>query len=394
MSNNNPFSNAQSFMGVGSVDADDLFGDVQEEPTVKVDLPGEPQEEGKKTEEPTVPEGIVEAEDLFDDSPESVGEDDDDKEGKEAGANKKPGSSPRGDNLYSSFAQALKGDGLFQFLDDDTVQGINDADSFREALDNEVNARLDESVRVVKEALEAGVQPNVIAQYERTIQNLNAITDEQLNAETEQGANLRRSILRQDLLIRGYKQDKVDKQVERIMASGTDIDDASDALESVKEYFVQRYNDTVNQAKEAAAEEKKKTKQQAEDFRKAVLEQDKLFDDIPVDKQTRRKAFEAMTRIVETTEEGEQITAVQKFADENPVQFRTILGIVYAMTDGFSKMGNLFKKSVDKKVNSNLREIERRLNNQAPQGGSFNLVEGEGGSRRSNKYSGLRIDIP
>ena len=394
MSNNNPFNNAQAFMGIGSVEADDLFGDVQEEPTVKVDLPGEKNpEEVKPKQEDTVPEDTVESEDLFGE-PESVGEDENDKEGKEAGANKKPGSSPRGDNLYSSFAQALKGDGLFQFLDDDAVRGINDADSFREALDNEVNSRLEDSVREVKEALEAGVQPNVIAQYQRTIQNLNAISEEQLNAETEQGAALRRSILRQDLLIRGYKQDRVDKQVERIMASGSDIDEAAEALESVKEYFVQRYNNTVNEAKEAAAEEKRKTRQEAEDFRKAVLEQDKLFDDIPVDKQTRRQAYDAMTRIVETTEDGEQITAVQKFADENPVQFRTILGIVYAMTDGFSKMGNLFKKSVDKKVNSNLREIERRLNNQAPQGGSFNLVEGENGPRRSGKYSGLRIDIP
>ena len=390
---NSPFNNAQIFMGVESVEADDLFGNVQEEPKAKVDLPNENQEEGKETKEETVPEGTVDAEDLFGDTdPESVG-DDDVKEEKEAKP-KKSGSSPRGDNIYSSIAQALKGDGLFQFLDDNAVQGINDADSFREAFDNEVNARLEDSVREVKEALEAGVQPSAIAQYQRTIQNLNAITDEQLVDETEQGANLRRSIIRQDLLIRGYKQDKVDRQVERIMSSGTDIDDATDALESVKEYFAQRYSDMVNEAKESAAEEKRKTKQQSEEFRKAVLEQDKLFDEIPVDKQTRQKAYDAMTRYVDTNEEGEQLTAVQKYADENPVEFRTMLGIVYAMTDGFTKMGNLFKKSVDKKVNSNLREIERRLNNQTFQGGSFNLVEGEGRERQSSKYAGLRIDIP
>lgn len=392
---NNPFNNAQTFMGIGSVDADQLFGEVQEE-TIKVDLPEGQSPDRQETKKDTVPEGKeVDAEEIFgsDTSPESVGESGDNKEEEEAGT-KKSGSSPKGGNLYSSFAQALKGDGLFQFLDEETVNSVVDADSFSEAIDKEVNSRLDDATRQVREALNAGVQPNVIMQYQRTIQNLNNITDEQLSAEDEQGANLRRSIIRQDLIIRGYKPDKVDKQVDRIMSSGTDIDEATDALESVREYFINQYNDTVNGAKEAAAEEKKKLKKEAEDFRKAVLETDKLFDEIPVDKATRNKAFEAMTRIVQTNEDGEKVTAVQKYADEHPVEFRTILGIVYAMTDGFTKMGNLLTKTVNKKVNSNLKEIERRLNNQGYQGGSFDLFEGNKGGKSSDSFRGLRIDIP
>ena len=393
---NNPFNNAQTFMGIESIEADQLFGDVQEE-TIKVDLPEEQGSDGQNDKKDTVPEGKeINAEDQFgndEQDPESVGESDDNKEREEAGT-KKAGSSPKGRNLYSSFAQALKGDGLFQFLDEETVNSVTDADSFSEAIDKEVNSRLDDATRQVREALTAGVQPNVIAQYQRTIQNLNSITDEQLSAEDEQGANLRRSIIRQDLIIRGYKPDKVDKQVERIMSSGTDIDEASDALESVKEYFIGQYNDTVNQAKESAAEEKRRLKKEAEDFRKAVLETDKLFDEIPVDKATRNKAFEAMTRIVQTNEDGEKVTAVQKYADEHPVEFRTILGVVYAMTDGFTKMGNLFTRTVNKKVNSNLKEIERRLSNQSYQGGSFDLFEGNKGGRSSDNFRGLRIDIP
>lgn len=389
---NNPFNNAQTFMGMASVEADDLFGDIPQEPEVKVDLSDEEKSEKEEEKEKHIPEGPLEAEDIFGtEEPESVGEDNEEKEETKP---KKTGSSPKDGNPYSSFAHALRGDGLFQFLDEETVEGIVDADSFSDAFEQEVNARLDDAVRQVKEALDAGVKPDVISQYQRTIQGLNNITDEQLSAETEQGANLRRSILRQDLLIRGYKPDRVDKQVDRIMSSGTDIDEATEALESVKEYFVQKYNDTVASAKESAAEERRRVKQEAEDFKKAILEKDKLFDDIPVDKATRRKAFEAMTKIVETSEDGEQLTAVQKFADDNPIEFRTMLGIVYALTDGFKKMGNLLTKSVNKKVNSNLREIERRINNQGYQGGSLNLFEGNEGGRGSKDFSGLRIDIP
>ena len=389
---NDLFKNAQTFMGVDSVSADDLFGsDSGEE--VKIDTQEEGKPETTETKEVTVPEGdSVNADDLFgEDDSESVG-DDDNKEEEEAKPQGK-GSSPKDENLYSSFAQALKGDGLFQFLDDEAVGKIEDADSFREALENEVDARLDEQTRRYKEALESGMQPEVIVQYQNTIQRLESITDEQIDDESEQGASLRRTLLFRDFLNRGFSEERAKKQVERIMSSGTDKDDAKDALESVKDYFKSKYQEQLNIKKEEAAAERQRIRKEAEDFRKAVLEKDKLFEDIPVDKPTRKKAYEAMTRVVKTTDDGEQLTAVQLYADEHPVEFRTALGIVWALTDGFTKMGNLLQKSVNKKVNKNLQEIESRLRNQGHQGGSFRFSEGEEGGRSTNNYRGLRIDI-
>lgn len=389
---NDLFKNAQTFMGVESVNSDDLFGEDAGE-GVKIDPQEEGKPETKETKEDTIPEGgSANAEDIFgEDDPESVG-DDDNKEKGEA----KPqgeGSSPSGENLYSSFAQALKGDGLFQFLDDEAVGKIEDADSFREALENEVDARLDEQTRRYKEALESGMQPEVIVQYQNTIQRLESITDEQIDDDGEQGANLRRTLLFRDFIDRGFSEERAKRQVERIMSSGTDKDDAKDALESIKDYFKGKYQEQLDLKKQEAEAERQKVKKEAEDFKKAVLEKDKLFEDIPVDKPTRKKAYEAMTRVVKTTDDGEQLTAVQLYADEHPVEFRTALGIVWALTDGFTKMGNLLQKSVNKKVNKNLQEIESRLRNQGHQGGSFRFSEGEDGGRSTNNYKGFRIDI-
>ena len=389
---NNLFKNAQTFMGVESVDAGDLFGDAPEE-EVKIDTQEEGKPETTENKEDTIPEGAsVNAEDLFgtEDS-ESVG-DDDNKEEEEAKPQGK-GSSPKDGNLYSSFAQALKGDGLFQFLDDEAVGKIEDADSFREALENEVDARLDEQTKRYKEALESGMRPDVIVQYQNTIQRLESITDEQIDDESEQGANLRRTLLYRDFLNRGFSEERARKQVERIMSSGTDKDDAKDALESVKDYFKGKYQEQLDLKKQEAEAERQRIRQEAEDFKKAVLEKDKLFEDIPVDKPTRKKAYEAMTRVVKTTDDGEQLTAVQLYADEHPVEFRTALGIVWALTDGFTKMGNLLQKSVNKKVNKNLQEIESRLRNQGHQGGSFRFSEGEDGNKGAGNYKGFRIDI-
>ena len=260
-------------------------------------------------------------------------------------------------------------------------------------LENEVDARLDEQTRKYKKALESGMQPEVIVQYQNTIQRLESITDEQIDDDGEQGANLRRTLLFRDFIDRGFSEERAKRQVERIMSSGTDKDDAKDALESIKDYFKEKYQEQLDLKKQEAEAERQRVKKEAEDFKKAVLEKDKLFEDIPVDKPTRKKAYEAMTRVVKTTDDGEQLTAVQLYADEHPVEFRTALGIVWALTDGFTKMGNLLQKSVNKKVNKNLQEIESRLRNQGHQGGSFRFSEGEDGGRSTNNYKGFRIDI-
>lgn len=390
--NNSPFSDSEVFMG-DFVDAEDIFGDAPDNPE---EIAPEKEKENPEKEN-ELPEGDLDAADIFGDdndpdNPESVGDDKDtDKEKEEAKPNGS-GSSPKGQNLYSSFAQALYGDGLFQFLDEDTVGKVEDADSFSKAFDDEINARLDDITKRVKEALDSGMQPNVIAQYERTISNLEGISEDALSADTPEGSNLRKTIIKQDFINRGFSPERAEKNVERIMSAGTDIEDAKDALESVTEYFKTKYQDTVDAQKAEAEEERQRVAKEANDFKKAIFESKTLFDDIPIDKQVRQKAYDAMIKVAKVNEDGEKLTAVQLYADEHPVEFRVMLGTVYALTDGFTKMGNLLNKSVTKKVNKNLQEIERKFQNQR-QGGSFRFAEGDDyDDTRSSRRKRLDID--
>lgn len=384
------FSNSEVFMG-NFVDAEDIFGD----DNLNEDEKNVSEEETKDPDnkEEQFPEGEVDAADIFgDDTPESVGDDEDSNKEEKETSPKGTGSSPKGTNLYSSFAQALYGDGLFKFLDEDTVNGVVDADSFSNAFENEVNARLDDVTKRVKEALDAGVQPSAISRYERIIDRLDQISDSELTAETEEGSNLRRSIIRQDYLNRGFSPERAEKQVDRIMSSGgTDIEDAKDALDSVKSYFKNAYKELVDEGKAEVEAERKRIEKESQDFKEAILSKDTLFDDIPIDKATRQKAYNAMMKKVKTNADGEELTAVQLYADEHPVEFRVMLGTIYALTDGFTKMGKLLDKSVNKKVKSNLQEIEQRL--QGPQGGSFSYREGGNSDDYGHSARRKRLDI-
>ena len=376
--------------GVQFLDEFDLFGnDTQtEDPDAgeSKDQGKEGEDPNKETNEPTEVE-VTDNDSLFGDDetqPESVGEGENNKAGEGADTTDN-GDSPNG-NAYSSFAKALQGDRLFQFLDDEVIDNVKDADSFADAFEKEINARLDDEVRKFKEATEAGVPSDTAAGYQNIIKQLDSITEEQLSEETEQAARLRQNLLYQDFLNRGYKEDRAKQLVQRAVKDGTDVEDAKEALESNKQHYQDKYDELIEESRKEVEAERQRVRKEASDFRKAVLEKDKIFGDIEVDKPTRQKAYDAMTRIVGKNADGESVTAVQKYADENPVEFRTVLGIMWAMTDGFKELGNILKKDINKKVRSNLKEVENRIKSSTPRGGSPKFIGGEeesSGSRRS-----------
>lgn len=382
-----------SFEGVQFLDSIDLFGDdTQPDETGAGQETNQPQDTKQEPEniennEPTEVE-VTDNDSLFGDDddtqPESVGDGKNNKAGEGADTTDN-GDSPNGQNAYSSFAKALQGDRLFQFLDDEVIDNVKDADSFADAFEKEINARLDDEVRKFKEATEAGIAPDEAAQFQNIISQLDAITEEQLSGETEQASRLRQNILYQDFLNKGYKEDRAKQLVARAVKNGTDLEDAKDALESNKQFYQDEYDKLIEQGKKEVEAEKQRVMKETSEFRKAVLEKEKIFGDIQIDKATRQKAYDAMTRIVGKNADGEKVTAVQKFADENPIEFRSILGIMWAMTDGFKELGNILKQDINRKVRSNLKEVENRIKGSTPRGGSPRFIGGEeesSGSRR------------
>lgn len=381
---------------------DSLFGFDENEGTdtpegIDLENPDETEEKTPSTEVQFTSDSLFgddeteeEEEETDEEEPESVGEGKN--KAKEEAKPEDFGSSPKGYNPYSSFAEALHGDGLFKSLDDTAVKQIKDADSFYEAMENEISSRVDEETRRVKNALDAGIEPSTIRFYEKTLGQLDEIDENILSEDSQRGKNLRRIILRQDYITKGFTEDRADREVKRILESPTDIEDAKDALQSVRGFYEDKYNSLIEKGKEEARERQNKTKREAAEFKKTVLEKENILGDIPLDKPTRQKAYDYMTKVVRTSEDGEQLTAVQLYADEHPVEFRTILGVVAALTDGFTKPGNLLNKTVDKKVRSNLAQIEARIRGSQSRGGKISFAEGDEDEPEETPRRRFRLD--
>ena len=343
----------------GEIDVDNLFSDDGGEEEIQVTPPA-PKEKEEKEIEKTTEEEEISPDDLFD-NPESVGSGKDNQEEEEdTQSEKDKGTSPK-TNFYSSIASALKEEGIFPDLDDDTLNGIKTPEDFAEAVEKTVQARLDERQKRIDAALQADVEPDEVRRYEQTLANLDAIKEEYITDETEKGERLRKNLIYQDFRNRGYSEARAKREVEKSFNAGTDIEDAKEALESNREYFSTQYQDLIKEAQEEAKEGQRKIKEEAAQLKKSMLEDKEVFTGITLDKTTRQKAFENITKPVFKTEDGEYLTAIQKYEMDNPVEFRKYLSVLFTMTDGFKNIDGLVKGKVKKEVKQSLRELEHKL---------------------------------
>ena len=126
-------------------------------------------------------------------------------------------------NFYSSIANALAVDGIFPNLDEETISKCEDAEAFSNLIEAEVNARLDEKQRKPSKALENGVEPASIRMYENALRFVDSITEEALLKEDEDGEQLRRNVIYQDYVNKGYSKERAQKMTERSVSAGNVI---------------------------------------------------------------------------------------------------------------------------------------------------------------------------
>lgn len=324
--------------------------------------PPEQQEEENK-EKPTTEVPEVNPDELFTEEPESVGSEKVDTQGKEDTTSKEEtGTSPK-TNFYSSIASALKEEGILSALDEETLSKIQTPEDFAEAMENELKAKLDERQKRIDEALQVGVEPDEVRKYEGTINYLNTITEDAISDESANGEKLRKQLIFQDFLNRGFSKERAQRETQKSFNSGSDVEDAKEALASNKEYFQQEYEDLIAEARAKEEAEKARTKKEAEELKKSILDEKEIFKGLELDKTTREKVYNSISKpVYKDPETGQYLTAIQKYERDNRQDFLKKIGLLFTMTDGFTNLDKLVKPTATKQVKKSLRELEHTIN--------------------------------
>ena len=378
---------------LGAEEIENLFvedDETQDTPPANGEPPKKEEEPSKDKEETTE---VVDVDNLFTDTPESVGSGKENTEEKEDTTPKGDGTSPK--NFYSSIAKALKEEGIFPDLDDDGLSKVKDPEDFRDLIDQQIKAGLDERQKRIDEALNAGVEPTEIRKYENTINFLDSIKEENISDEGDKGEKLRKDLIYQDFINRGYSKERATREVQKSFNAGTDIDDAKEALKSNIDFFRDKYDELVNDAKSEAEQEERERKKQAEKLKSSILNDKDVFGDLSVDKSTRQKIYDNIAKpVYKDPETGEYFTAIQKYEMENRTDFLKNIGLLFTLTDGFKNLDGLVKGKVKKEVKKGLRELEHTLNNTArTSDGNLKFVSGVDEDPESFIGKGWNLDV-
>lgn len=349
---------------------ENLFVDEEpEQDSTSEDVTENKEDKSKEDKEETTE---VDVDSLFTE-PESVGSED--TKEKEDTDSDKGSTSPK---FYSSIAKAFAEEGIFPDLDEETISKVNTPEELRDLVEKQIKAGLDERQKRIDEALGVGVEPDTIKQYEGALNYLDSLNDEVITAETDEGEKLRKQLIYQDFINRGYSKERASREVKKSIDGGTDIEDAKEALKSNKDFFKSKYDGIIEDARKEEEAEVAKRKEQAEKLKASILTDKKVFGEIEVDKATRQKIYDNLAKpVYKDPETGEMLTTIQKYEMEHRTEFLKNLSLVFTLTDGFKNLDGLVKGKVRKEVKKGFRELENALNNTSrTSDGSLNYASG------------------
>lgn len=383
---------------LGAEEIENLFVDDEVQDTSPEDEVTPDQEDGKEDKKNKEKDGetteVIDVDNLFTDEPESVGSGKDNTKGKEDTSSREDSTSPQ-KTIYSSIAKALKEEGIFPDLDDEVLSKVKEPEDFRDLVEQQIKAGLEERQKRIDDALNYGIEPTEIKRYENTLNFLDSVKEENITDESDKGEELRKNLIFQDFINRGYSRERATREVQKSFNAGTDIEDAKEALKSNTEYFKGKYDDLIEDAKLEAQKEEENRKEQANKLKESILNEKNILGDLSIDKPTRQKIYDNISKpIYKDPETGEYYTAIQKYEKDNRVDFLKYLGLIFTLTDGFKSLDGLVKGKVKKEVKNGLRDLEHAINNTARNSdGNLKFVSGVDEDPESFIGKGWKIDV-
>ena len=320
----------------------------------------------------------VDFSDLLGNQPESVGSEEN-TEGNGGAPKSSDGQGSPQTNLFSSIAKAVRDEGVFPDLSDDAINAVKDAATLKKLFDDQISNMFTEEQRRLKNAMESGATTDEMQQYQNAI-NLSQFLENKdtvatLAKEGTDGENLRKRVMYQDYINRGFKHERALKMIQKSFDDGTDLDDAKEAFNSCKEFYKQQIDDFQQEMEDRQQAQKANEQKQFSSLKKHILDTESFYDGVKVDKQTRQKAYDSITKPIYRDEQGNYMNELQKFQREHPIEYTENVALLYALTDGFKNVNKLINKKVQQGVKKGFEEVANVLNTTRRNGdGTLNLA--------------------
>lgn len=291
-----------------------------------------------------------------------------------------PSDEEKTSQIYSSFAQHFQETGVLPNLDLEKTP-VKNAEDLAEAVRSQIEYGLDVQQKAYYDAMKSGIQRDDYIRYKEQMHQLNGITDEILNSEENQ--NLRLELIARDFMTKGFDQEKAFVHAQRSLKSGDDINDAKEALGSLKNYVQTSYDNK----KDIAA---KKDKKDLEDIKNYIDNKNEFIQGIKLNDSTKSRLYKQITTPVATNNNGKPVNAYTKAFLENPVKMRVATEYMFYITKGFTDFSKI-SEGVETKTSKNLDELLKHNGAGFLENGKVNFENQDKNSQFN--LDGFEIDV-
>lgn len=261
-----------------------------------------------------------------------------------------PSSNP--DTFFSSLILALKEGGVLADVDEKDIKSEEDFyNVFNDAIKAREFADLTDTQKQYLEAIRLGIpDENVLGYMQRSAQ-YESITPEDIESEESDSVDLRRTLIMNNFMSKGFDEAKAKKLTDKIFDASEDIDEAKEALTELKQLEKDSFEEQKKQHAEYAKKQQEYEKKSLEHLNKFASEIKEIVPGIPINSTQSSKIVKGLTQPVSYTQDNRPLDTISKYLYENPVEGRFKIAYLLEITNGLQDMSKLNVKASNKAIN-------------------------------------------
>jgi len=179
------------------------------------------------------------------------------------------------------------------------------------------------------------------------------IQEKELSENTE----LQKRLIAEHLHSKGFKSKKITKLLETYEDTGSLGDEATEALDDLKDLYAKQQEYVKEQHSRQQVELEERNKATMHHIQKSIEDVDEIIPGVKLNKPTREKLFQNMTQIVGEDENGTPQNFVMSMRAQNPIGFDLAVTYLADVTKGFTDWGKIKKAG---KTNA-VKDFEKAL---------------------------------
>ena len=272
----------------------------------------------------------------------------------------------------STLASALLEEGVLRSLSEDDIKEIKSAKDLIDALakDKEESeySDLTEEQKTYLKALRLGIPNESLKENFSAQKELESISENDLKDDEE----LRREIIMQDFLNKGYSEDKAKKLTERSFDIGEDKSDALDALESIKIANKQILDKEMKRREQLELDAQKEREKSLDKLKGKIDKSEEIISGIKLSSKVKEELYKQMTIPAAKNKDGKPLDAVMASWVEDP-DYALKVHYLHKITNGFKDFNLLVKKSKSKAI----EQLEEQLSKPPKMGKARTVTDGK-----------------